>query len=368
MPRTLPSVSDFVFRTESDEPAPTQLFDVDDSLRADDALKRVRRGEYLRYVGTFQNAKQLLSAMGRRLAPPPPAKSPLEAFRAERRARHVEHQTLSRLVVSLDGEYRLHMLKAPDVSVSCRQVWGKPEAAMTVVSLKALLGLQGATEWRRKGLVVPGLTGRLTPHYGVYVPTRTDYIELLRRLPDVEGRTVFDVGTGTGVLSFMLLQRGARSAVGTDIDSRAVVCAQDNARHLSLADRFTALEGPLFPPGRADLVVCNPPWVPEPPKTRIDRAIFDDGSRMLEAFARELTEHLTPGGRGVLLLSNLAELLGLRPPGWLDRLWAEAGLRVASTESTAPTHGKARDTNDPLYEARSREVTTCYVLVPALSP
>jgi 16S rRNA G1207 methylase RsmC len=53
---------------------------------------------------------------------------------------------------------------------------------------------------------VPGLEGRLTPHWGVYVPTRTDYLGLLEHL-EVEGRTVIDLGTGTGIIGLMLLQR-----------------------------------------------------------------------------------------------------------------------------------------------------------------
>lgn len=359
---SVPQLSGFAWRSESDEPAPEALREVDDQLRADEALKRVRQGEFLRYTGTFQNAKQLLSAMTRRLPTLPKSKSPLLAFRAERAARHVEHQTLSRLVVGLDREYQLLLHQAPDVSLICRQVWGAASAELTVVPLKTLLGMQGAAEWRRKGLVVPGLEGRLTPHFGVYVPTRTEYIELIRTLPDVEGRQVFELGTGTGVLSFILLQRGATTVIATDIDPRAVTCAQDNARHLSLAHKFTAQERSLFPEGRADLIVCNPPWLPERAKNRIDRAVFDENNAFLLGFLNGLPSHLTKDGRGVLILSNLAVLLGLRAEGWLEAQVDEAGLRIENTASTAASHGKAHDPSDPLHAARSKEVVTRYVL------
>src|SRR6218665_1099315 len=95
------------WRSESGEPAPSKLSPVDDRLTADAALRRVRRGEYLLYTGDFHNAKKLVGAMARRLPHPPAARSPLEAFRAERRARQQEHETLSRIVVALDREYRL---------------------------------------------------------------------------------------------------------------------------------------------------------------------------------------------------------------------------------------------------------------------
>lgn len=361
----VPAVNPFHWRSESDEPAPSRLSPVDDRLTADAALRRVRRGEYLLYTGDFHNAKQLLGAMGRRLPAPPVTRSPLEAFRAERRARQLEHETLSRIVVGLDRFYRLELKRAPDVAEACRWVWGEPGADPTVVSLKTLLGMLGAAEWRRKGLAVPGLEGKLHPHYGVYLPTRTDYVELLLAVPDVKGKKVFDIGTGTGVLSFLLLQAGASSVTATDIDARAVACARENAGRLGLSKRFEVIEGDLFPPGKADLIVSNPPWIPEPPKNRVDRAVFDEDNRFLRGFLEGLAGHLTPGGQGLLLLSDLAVLLGLRAGDWLDAELARHGLVVKWKRSAPARHSKAKDKSDPLHAARSREVTTLYALGPA---
>lgn len=354
--------SSFRWMTESATPAPSTLWPVGDALSADDALKRVRRGDFLLYEGDFHNAKQLLGAMGRRLRRPAKTRSPLEAFRAERRVRALEHETLGRLVVALDAEYRLALPRAPDVALACRQVWGPSGGEVTVVALKTLLGLLGAAEWRKKGLPVPGLSRPLTPHYGVYAPTRTDYVELLRKLPGVKGARCFDLGTGTGVLSLLLLELGAASVVGTDVEPRAVACAQENAERFGVTDRFTVEGRALYPDGRADLVVCNPPWLPEAPKNRVDRAVFDEGGAMLEGFLAGLAAHLTPGGRGVLLLSDLAELLGLRTAGWLDGELARHGLRVLSKTSVKAKHGKAKDPRDPLHAVRSRETTSLTVL------
>lgn len=355
-------MSTFVWRSESETPAPERLHPVGDELKADDALRRVRRGEFLLYQGDFHNARQLLGAMGRRLPTPRHKGTPLEAFRAERRARAIEHDTLGRVVVELDGEYRLQLKRAPDVALACRQAWGASEGQRTVVPLKTLLGVLGAAEWRKKGLEVPGLKKKLTPHYGVYLPTRTDYLELLRKLPDVKGASCFDLGTGTGVLALLLLEKGAARVVGTDIEPRAVACARENAQFYKVSERFVVHEQPLFPDGRADVVVFNPPWVPEPPKNRVDRAVFDEGSATLEAFLAGLKEHLLPRGRGVLILSNLAELLGLRPAGFLEERFAAHGLKCTKQLSTPAKHGKAKDPSDPLHQARSKEVTTLYVL------
>ena len=358
-----------VWRSESSDPPPERATPVDDRLNAAAALRRAEQGEYLLYQGDYRNARQLLSAMGRRLVAKPrgAARTPLEIFRAERRARHREHRILSRLVVTLDADYRLSLPRAPDVRDACRALWGQPDAPTTLVPLKSLLGMLGAAEWYRKGLELPGLEGRIHPYYGVFVPTRQEYIALLLAAPRPRGKRVFDVGTGTGVLSFLLLQRGASSVVATDIDPRSVACARENAERLGLADRFQVIVRDLFPDGRADLVVCNPPWLPEPPKNRLDRAVFDPENRFLRAFLEGLAEHLTPAGEGYLFLSNLAELLGLRPAHFMSELFDKAGLELRWTQSTPARHPKARDETDPLHEVRSREISSLYCLVPRAS-
>lgn len=360
-----PAVPDLIFHSESDEPAPASVSPVDDRLTAAAALQRVRKGEWLEYRGDFQNAKQLLGAMSRRLTKRSRPGTALDAFRAERRARQLEHETLSRILVSLDRSYRLSLARAPDVAEACRWVWGEPQADRILVPLKTLLGMLGAAEWRRKGLPVPALHGKLRPHYGVYLPTRTDYLELLLELPQQTGKRVFDVGCGTGVLGFLLLQRGAKSVVATDLEPRAIACARDNAARLGFEDRFQAVETDLFPEGQADLVICNPPWIPEPPKNRVDRAVFDEGSSFLRRFLEGLPAHLAPGGEGLLILSDLAVLLGLRPATWLPEQLERAGLKVKWQRSTPADHSRAKDTSDPLHAARSRELTTLYCLVPA---
>lgn len=364
MPAGEPSV---VWRSESDEPAPATVTPVDDRLRADDAVKRVKRGQYLLYTGDFHNARQLLQAMGRRLARPSRAKSALEAFKEERRARLLEHETLSRIIVALDPSYRLSLSRAPDVAAACRDVWGDSRGATTHVALKTLLGMLGAAQWRSKGLSVPGLKGLLRPHYGVFAPTRTEYVDLLQKVPleRVKNARVFDIGTGTGVLSFVLLQRGAASAIGTDVDERAVACAEANAKELGLGARFKALSANLFPQGRADLVVCNPPWVPEAPKNRIDRAVYDEDSAVLRGFLAGLAEHLAPNGEGLLLLSDLPVLLGLRPATWLQEELERHQLTIRWQHSTRAYHQKATTRVDQLHSTRAKEQTTLYAIAPS---
>lgn len=358
---------EFFWRSESQAPAPRKLSKVDDRLTAQTALARVRRNEYLLYEGDFRNAKQLVSAMGRRVNRRREGGklSPLETFRAERVSRLREHETLSRVVVQLDAAYALQNLKhAPMVSEACTAAWG-PSTLPTIVSLKALLGVIGAAEWQKKGLPIRGLKGLLHPAYGVFLPTRTEYVDLVLQAPPPTGKRVFDIGTGIGVISFLLLERGATNAVGTDIEPRCIACAKENAEELGLGRRFTTQLTDLFPKGKADLVVANPPWIPEPWKNRLDRAVYDEKGAFLDGFLSGLVEHLSEGGEGWLLLSNLAELIGLRPTGFLEEKLAAAGLVVKWKLEKQAHHAKASDEDDPLHAARAREVTTLYCLVPA---
>jgi methylase of polypeptide subunit release factors len=168
------------------------------------------------------------------------------------------------------------------------------------------------------------------------------------------------------VLAALLARRGAGSVVATDINPRAVACARSNLHRLGLADRVRVEEADLWPSGRADLIVCNPPWLPARPTSALELGIYDAGSDLLHRFLDGLTEHLTPAGEGWLVLSDLAEHLGLRTRDELLGRIADAGLRVADRHDTTPRHPRANDAADPLHEARRREVTSLWRLVPAV--
>lgn len=368
----LQDVETFHWPEVANAPRPSRLHPVDDRLNAKTALAHIKRGESLLYTGDWRNARQLLAALGRRLKPKAGLQkgSASEAFRAERQQRSREHALLSRVVIALSPSLEIPLPHAPDLREPLREVLGPTEGPV-LLPLRMLLGVQGAAGWTRSGVEVPGLKGRIHPRYGVYLPTRPDYLELLLEVTDLaSGRTVLDIGTGTGVLSFVLLQHGAVRAVGVDVDPRAVACAAENAERLGLSGRFAALEGTLYEVpleahlegGRAEVVVCNPPWLPEAPKTRLDRAVYDGEGAMLRGFLAGLGAHLTPNGRGLLLLSDLAVRLGLRESGWLEARFSEAGLVVEAVHERSASHPKARDTSDPLHAARAAEVTRLYVL------
>lgn len=352
-------------------PPPTKLGRADDTTNGAAAVARARSGEALVYGGDFRNARQLLAAMSRRLARvagPRGARAPADlraAFRADRAQRRLEHEVLSRLLVPVEGAWRIALAHAPDVAAACGEALGAPPDERGLLPLRELLGIVGAHEWRRKGVFVPALGAAVHPHYGVYAPVRGEYVALVAAAAaewPVAGKRALDVGTGTGVLAAVLARAGAR-VVATDVEARAVACAQENVARLGVAGSVEVVLADLFAPGPFDLVVSNPPWLPADAASPLERAVYDPGGRFLEALVAGLPDHLAPGGEAWLVLSDLAERLGLRPAGHVEGLAARAGLAVRDVREARPEHPRARDAEDPLHAARAAEVVRLYRLV-----
>jgi SAM-dependent methyltransferase len=346
-------------------PLPSRVGAADDRTRADAALRRMRAGECLLYGGDFHNARQLLAALGRRLAPrPDPRLPPADAFLRERARREEAQAVLQRLLVPVLPGWRIPLPRSPDAALALAEALGPPPEEEGLLPLREVLGAIGAHEWRRRGVFVPALGARVHPHHGVFAPVRSEYADLVAAAlaeRDLSGKLAFDVGTGTGVLAFLAARRGAR-VVATDAEPRAVACARENAERLGLGDRVEVVQADLFPEGRADLVLSNPPWIPAEPHGPLDRAVYDPGSRLLSRLVEGLPAHLAPGGEALLVVSDLAERLGLRPASFLTAAFAAAGLAVAGRMAAAARHPRARDGEDPLHAARGAEVTTLHVL------
>ncbi|MBW8487021.1 methyltransferase [Actinomadura parmotrematis] len=354
------------WRSDGRTGAPRRVTVVDDSLKADTAFRLASEGTALLWRGDYQNARALLQAMARRVDRPKrrPKQAPegAQAFHLYRQARAQRARLLGMLLIPVDAGHVVALRRAPDVREACVRAFG-PADEPYVTSLRDLLGAIGANEWREKGVPVPALGGdRIHPHYGVFSPVRGEYVDLVAEAPLPPAATAFDIGTGTGVLAAVLARRGVPEVVATDVDPRALACAEENAARLKVADRVRIERADLFPAGRAGLVVCNPPWLPGKAATSLEGAVYDPDSRMLRGFLDGLAGRLESGGEGWLVISDLAELLGLRAPGELTGRFGAAGLCVLGRLDARPRHPKAVDAGDALHAARAAEVTTLWRL------
>jgi SAM-dependent methyltransferase len=365
------------WHSETGLPRPRQVVVADDRMSAATAQRLACEGTALLWRGDYHNARQLLRAMDHRVgrSAPGAGDTPAETFHLHRRFRAHRARVLGKLLVLLEGDHSLALRRAPDVRRACAEAYGPPHDPCTpaggsvAVALTELLGVIGARQWREKGVWVPALGARVHPHYGVFSPVRGEYVELVARAPwtgsGAVPRTAFDLGTGTGVLAAVLARRGVRRIVATDVSARARACADDNVRRLGLAATVGVTGPALYPEARADLIVCNPPWIPARPASTLELGVYDAGGGMLRGFLAALAEHLEPGGEGWLVLSDLAERLGLRTRAdLLDGIEA-AGLRVRDRLDTRPRHPRTRDTDDPLHAVRAAEVTSLWRLAVA---
>lgn len=133
----------------------------------------------------------------------------------------------------------------------------------------------------------------LTSGSGVFSQGRVDTgtAVLFRELPPPGPGTYLDLGCGYGVigLAIAVSQPGA-VVTAVDVNARAVLLAEENARALGVSDRFVAMTPDQAPPAAYDEIWSNPP-------IRI-------GKPALHALLLDWLPRLVPGGRAVLVVGR----------------------------------------------------------------
>ena len=366
--------------SESNQAPPARIVLVDDKTTADEAYRFACEGTSMLWQGDFHNARQLLQAMARRIErteqrkiskaakSAKPKTEPLvipNLFHQQRQAQAQRSRVLSRLLLELDAGYISRLRRAPEFSAACTAAFGELDESC-LISFRDLQGALGAAQWREKGVAITGLDLSIFPHYGVFAPTRHEYVQLMLDAPlPTQHDMAFDIGTGTGLLAIILAQRGVQQVIATDLNPRALACATENIERLGLS-AVHIQQVDLFPTQQplANLIVCNPPWLPAKPSSPLEYAVYDANSAMLRGFLQGVTAHLAEQGEVWLILSDLAEHLQLRTREDVLGWFAEAGLEVKYRLDTQPKHGRSQDSTDPLFAARSAEVTSLWCLIP----
>lgn len=92
---------------------------------------------------------------------------------------------------------------------------------------------------------------------GTHHTTNMCMARLEKVLP--QGASVFDVGTGSGILAIAAALLGAKNVKAVDIDSVAVRVAKENVANNDLADKIDVKEGDLLygTEGKADVIIAN---------------------------------------------------------------------------------------------------------------
>ncbi len=133
----------------------------------------------------------------------------------------------------------------------------------------------------------------------VFVPTPERVVEAMLDLARVgPDDVVYDLGCGDGRIVIAAAKRGARKAVGVDIDPERIAEAEANAEHAGVKRKVQLIEGDLFRQDLRDATVVTLYLLPElnlrlrprllqlRPGTRIVSHAFDMGDWKPEATAQ----------------------------------------------------------------------------------
>lgn len=164
---------------------------------------------------------------------------------------------------------------------------------------------------------------------------------LLGAWADVESdKKILDVGTGSGIVALMALQRNADArVVALDIDSDAVAQTRRNADNTPWCERVTAVcsdvaeyEGDI----KFDHILSNPPYFVESthsPNSQRDKARNVE-SLPFEVLVRSAERLLRRGGRLTVILPTECAALFRRVA--FERLWLSRLCLVHTVERDAP--------------------------------
>lgn len=166
---------------------------------------------------------------------------------------------------------------------------------------------------------------------------------------------ILDIGTGSGLVALMLAQRFPNAFIdGIDIDSSAVLQAQDNFSASPFSARLRAYSSPLQdwqPQEKYDLIVSNPPYFSNsllcPDNTRT-MARHDNTLSFVELFEHS-DKLLSPCGTLAFVLPADAEKEILA----LSRLHHLYCVRLCRVHTTAAKPAKR------ILIAFSRQALTC---------
>ena len=208
------------WHSENSIPPHKRVVLVDDTLTADTAYRYACEGTAMLWKSDFQNARQLLQALATRIDKPSKkikrdkekskseSRSILDNFNHHRLAQSQRARILGMLLIPLNADHSISLRRAPDVSQACLEAYGLANESY-VISLRELLGVISAHEWRKRG--VPILVNQdqkilIYPHYGVFSPIRGEYIELICPMKLYWNGMVNNVGGKVLAMTLLLLR------------------------------------------------------------------------------------------------------------------------------------------------------------------
>jgi SAM-dependent methyltransferase len=288
-----------------------------------------------------------------------------ESYQGQRENRAVYRELSSRVLLQV-RDNRLLVRKAPEIG------WLKllyTDVGEFLLPFAQVQGLNSAWQWFQKGISIPVLKTKVFPFYGTYFPTRFEHLEILDQwLKDYQGSkaSAIDVGVGSGVMTYQLLNHGFKKIAATDSNPNAIHGMREALVKKNITAKVELFLGDLFADCnlQTDLIVFNPPWLPLANDNEgIDKAMYYDEDLFPRFFAEAL-KHLKPEGRLVLLFSNLAQVTHLTKTNPIEEELEKGGRfqkdLLVKSKVKAASHKTRRN-----QTWREDELVELWVLKPA---
>ncbi len=269
------------------------------------AIDALLEGDYILIIDFYSSGLRLLSELKKYVK----HKYPDKSFQGQRDFRSVFHELSNKVLLDI-SDNKLSVKKAPEIG------WLKklyPEINDFALPFPKIQGLNSAWQWYKKGVFIPVLKRKIHPFFGTYFPTRFEHLELFEdwvKKYTGEKKSAIDIGIGSGILSFQMLQHGFKKIIGTDTNPNSIIGLTETIKENKKYNNLDLIYGNLFANCniQTELIVFNPPWLPAKQDIKgLDEAIYY-GPSLFPDFFKEAKENLKPNGKLVLLFSNLSQI------------------------------------------------------------
>ncbi|MFP4555884.1 MAG: methyltransferase [Bacteroidales bacterium] len=322
-------------------------------------LEGLRNGQSFLLTGTYGTAMAFYTWLKKQVN----LSYPVLNYQSSRANRNQLHGYTSRLYVRVINN-SIDLANAPKVpwveELFCEQ-------NEFFIPFTDVLGINGAWQWYIKGVEFPNLGFKLHPFYDVYFPTRTEHLLLFDKW--LESKPNFnrgiDMGTGCGVLTFYMLKHGVKEVLATDINPKALQSINNDAQRLNLSHKIATQQASLFQGINVkdnDIVVFNPPWIPDASHNDLDSAMYYPPD-FFNTFFNQAYNSLLESCKLVIIFSTFAQAAGVIDRNPIERELTDNNRFTLIGMNEQPVMQKPSKKKHWLSDIRSKERVQLWELV-----
>ncbi|MFO8021122.1 MAG: methyltransferase [Perlabentimonas sp.] len=336
-----------------------ELIQITASTSNRSVLAGLSRGQNYLLTGTYGTAMAFYSWLKKQVS----QSNPVFNYQSSRNNRNQLHALTSRVYVRVCNN-SVDLAKAPKVP------WLKelyPQYNEFFMPFSDVLGINGAWQWHVNGVKFPNLNFKLHPYCNVYFPTRTEHLQLFDKW--LENKPNFkrglDMGTGCGVLTFYMLKHGVNEVLATDINEMALQSLLKDAKQHNLSHRIFTQKANMFKGvdvNNTDLVVFNPPWIPDTSHGDLDNAMYYPPN-FFNTFFEQAYKALPGACTLVLLFSTFAQAAGVVDKNPIEEELSEYNRFTLICKDELPVKQKPSVKKHWLSEIRRKERVQLWELV-----